>query len=443
MTRTPASGAIALRTAGGPASARPVTGALDRAIEACIDRALGVGDVDAAGRLVAEHGLRICAAGRVAVVERWLVAFEDPPLYARYPEVALLGAWAHAVHGRAETASRWARSATPPAREGGSAGGSAPVPQAALLRAALCERGVDAMREDAALAVGALPGSSPWLPTALLVHAAALAMGGDRETSAAATADAARHAALLGMAETAVLALSAAASTALEDARPADAQAFITEAGEWLAAAKIERYPTTTTLLAVRARSAVEEGDASAATRDLRLAEQLRPRLTHALPWLAVHTRLGLAQAHLGLGEVPDARTLLVEIDDILRRRPDMGTLRAAVDALRHRLSALVDARLSGWPSTLTAAELRLLPVLATHLSFREIGERLFISRNTVKTEAISIYRKLGVASRTGALERARQLGLVDLAPVASGPPASRRTTTNEHVSPASVTRTW
>ena len=62
----------------------------------------------------------------------------------------------------------------------------------------------------------------------------------------------------------------------------------------------------------------------------------------------------------------------------------------------------------------LTAAELRLLPLLSTHLSFREIAERLFVSRNTVKTQAISIYRKLDAASRSEAVERAVALGLVD-----------------------------
>ena len=72
--------------------------------------------------------------------------------------------------------------------------------------------------------------------------------------------------------------------------------------------------------------------------------------------------------------------------------------------------------------SGLTAAELRLLPLLATHLSFREIGERLFVSRNTIKTQAISVYRKLGVSNRSAAIERAAEIGLVDPAsPVGAG----------------------
>ena len=71
---------------------------------------------------------------------------------------------------------------------------------------------------------------------------------------------------------------------------------------------------------------------------------------------------------------------------------------------------------------SLTGAELRLLPYLATHLTFPEIASRLFISRNTVKTEAVSIYRKLGASSRSEAIERAIEVGLLeelDHAPVA------------------------
>jgi LuxR family maltose regulon positive regulatory protein len=80
---------------------------------------------------------------------------------------------------------------------------------------------------------------------------------------------------------------------------------------------------------------------------------------------------------------------------------------------LRAQLRALEEPD-GRWASSLTSAELRLLPLLATHLSFREIGDRLFVSRNTVKTQAISVYRKFGVSSRSDAIERAAELGLID-----------------------------
>ena len=76
--------------------------------------------------------------------------------------------------------------------------------------------------------------------------------------------------------------------------------------------------------------------------------------------------------------------------------------------------------------ASLSPAELRLLPLLATHLSFREIGERLYISRSTVKTEAASAYRKLLASSRSEAVEHAAELGLIEAtaATGASGRPA-------------------
>ena len=64
--------------------------------------------------------------------------------------------------------------------------------------------------------------------------------------------------------------------------------------------------------------------------------------------------------------------------------------------------------------SALTAAELRLLPLLSTHLSFAEIGAELFVSPNTAKTHAVAIYRKLDAGSRGQAVARARELGLLE-----------------------------
>jgi LuxR family maltose regulon positive regulatory protein len=64
--------------------------------------------------------------------------------------------------------------------------------------------------------------------------------------------------------------------------------------------------------------------------------------------------------------------------------------------------------------SSLTTAELRILLYLPTHLSFREIGERTFVTANTVKTQANGVYRKLGARSRSEAVACARRLGLLD-----------------------------
>ncbi len=61
----------------------------------------------------------------------------------------------------------------------------------------------------------------------------------------------------------------------------------------------------------------------------------------------------------------------------------------------------------------LTAKEHEVLRLLATRLSRREIGQRLYVSINTVKSHQRGLYRKLAVENRAGAVKRARELGLL------------------------------
>ena len=98
------------------------------------------------------------------------------------------------------------------------------------------------------------------------------------------------------------------------------------------------------------------------------------------------------------------------EVDEVLQLRPGLGILVGEAEALRARLAQVRGSAVAG-ASALTADELRLLPLLFTHLSLPEIGEELFLSRHTVKSEAISIYRKLGTSSRNQAVARSRELG--------------------------------
>jgi LuxR family maltose regulon positive regulatory protein len=62
----------------------------------------------------------------------------------------------------------------------------------------------------------------------------------------------------------------------------------------------------------------------------------------------------------------------------------------------------------------LSTAELRTLQYLQTHLTQKEIADRLHLTRHTVHTHASSIYRKLGVTSRSEAVQAGRQHGLLD-----------------------------
>jgi LuxR family maltose regulon positive regulatory protein len=164
---------------------------------------------------------------------------------------------------------------------------------------------------------------------------------------------------------------------------------------------------------AVQARVALHRGDVVSARQQLNSAQRARPSLTYAQPYFAVQARIELTRVHLALADLAGARTLMGEVDELLSRRPGLGTLVDEAKALRDQLSRRRGHIVPG-ASSLTAAELRVLPLLSTHLQHSEIAAELFLSPLTIKTHTKSIYRKLGASSRGQAVARARELGLLE-----------------------------
>jgi LuxR family transcriptional regulator, maltose regulon positive regulatory protein len=269
------------------------------------------------------------------------------------------------------------------------------------------------MQIDAEVALSSLTAASPWRPVSILLRGMAVLFSGDLDQAEVILDQAAEAAVAGGAVWAGVAARSERALLALERGDLPAAESELALAGAFVEDVPSTDYVVTAILLAVTARLEVAKGQGARARATLVVAQRTRPLLTHALSWFAVQARLELAKAHLALSDVRGAATLSREADGILRRRPALGTLVADANAVRAKLSTVADQS-AGWVSTLTAAELRLLPLLTTHLSFREIAERLFVSRNTVKTQAISVYRKLDASSRSEAIERAIALGLVN-----------------------------
>jgi LuxR family transcriptional regulator, maltose regulon positive regulatory protein len=180
------------------------------------------------------------------------------------------------------------------------------------------------------------------------------------------------------------------------------------------------------------ARIALDSGDYHAAHEHLQAAPQadLTPR--HALV-----RQILLAAAAIGRGDpttagilagvvgvarrdgflntvitaAPQVTGYLVEHATQLQPDPFSGQLVAAALQVR---AAQPDVRRSGrgHAAPLTDAELRVLKLLPTS-TYLQIAAALYISYNTVKTHLRSIYQKLGVTSRSQAIERAVDLRLL------------------------------
>jgi LuxR family maltose regulon positive regulatory protein len=388
--------------------------------ELAIGYAIAAEDTDEVARLVSELAGSYYRTGRVTTVERWLAHFDDSELLQRYPVIAVFGVWVHALRGRPEAAERWALAVETATSDKPMPDGTPLETWAVTVRALLCRKGVEQMQIDAELALTRLPATSQWYPVSVLLRGIGMLFSGDADRAEAILAEAADAAVATGATWAGVVARSELALLALDRGDLPAAESELVLAGAFVDDAPSTDYVVTAIMLAATARLAIAKGQGARARTTLVAAQRTRPMMTHALSWFSVHARLELAQAHLALSDARGATTLYHEADDILRRHPSLGTLSAQAEDVRAKLSTVTDQS-AGWASTLTAAELRLLPLLTTHLSFREIAERLFVSRNTVKTQAISVYRKLDASSRSEAIERAIELALVDAPLTPSG----------------------
>jgi LuxR family transcriptional regulator, maltose regulon positive regulatory protein len=381
--------------------------------EEALQYAMDAGDVDMVADLVQELAVPARRQGRVTTLMRWFQWLDDRNAIAGYPMVTVLAALIYAWMGRPAAAARWADAVDGwdqdnPVRPDRGAIGA----WAALVRAFTCRHGIVQMRTDADQAARGFQEAGIVTGAPALLQGIARINSGDLDGGDAALIDAIRLGQQAGTDGIAAEALAVRSLAAMARGDWTAAGDLASQARAMLRLAGEESY-IAPLVCAAEARVAIHHGDVDAARRHLVSAQRTRPLLTYAIPHVAVQARIELTRAHLALGDIAGARTLLREIDDLLRRCPHLGTLVAEAEALRTRTGAQRGPGASG-ASSLTAAELRILPLLATHLSYPEIAAELFVSPNTVKSQTYSIFRKLGASSRNEAVIRSRQLELLD-----------------------------
>jgi LuxR family maltose regulon positive regulatory protein len=380
--------------------------------ELALEYAIAAGDEESAARLIVPLAQPTLNSGRAETLQRWFSFFDRDDAGRRHPRVAALGAIVFSLEGESERADRWLatgrRATIPRGRSGDET--TALLAQASLT---LCQDGPAGMLRDAETAVSLFPEDHQYRVASMTGLGIALALDGRADAADVALAAAIDAFDRDGRANNgATLALLHRAWIAIARGDWTSAVALVSRGRHVAADGGLTEQAVGCALAAIGARIAIHHGATEQARLDLAHAQQLRPMSGYAVPWLAVRLRLDLARVLIALGDAAGGHTMLREIDDILVRRPLIGALADEIASVRARVHALPTDR-SG-ASALTVAELRLLPLLTTHLSFPEIGRRLYISRNTVKTQAKSIYRKLDVDSRSAAVSAAIDQGLLE-----------------------------
>jgi LuxR family maltose regulon positive regulatory protein len=281
-----------------------------------------------------------------------------------------------------------------------------------LLHAMLASGGCESMRDRATLACDLAPSTGPWVGLCSYVAAMAAHVSGDNSQSTEHLERARRLAGTLPPALRGLVSAQLALIVAETSDRPAGSE-MAEEADAAVSAGGLADEPLLAMTDAVAALLHVRSGSESAARLRCQAALRKADADPGSIPWLTAVVRTVLARTALHLGDGAEARTLLADARMTWRSGlADGAGLRAQIDAVESALDSFPTA-ITGGRGHLTPAELRVLRLLPTHLSFRQMGAELFLSRHTVKTEAISAYRKLGVTSRAAAVTRARELGLL------------------------------
>ena len=382
--------------------------------EDALEYSIAAGDAAAAAGLVTKLAVPAHRQGRITTIQQWYQWLEDQGEIEGHPMAAVLAALFCALTGQPAGAERWA-DAVDRWQYGDPARPDDPSTEAwaALLRTFLCRRGAEQMRADADEAVRRFAAQSFVTPAPAILQGIARVLCGDLDGGDASLEDGVSVGEEAGAHEDRALALCERSLVAAARSDWGRAEVLAGQAHTALRGAGIEESYATPLVSAVRARAAMHRGDAPAARQELASAQRLRHLLTYALPYFAVQARIELIRVHLALAVLAAARTLMREVDELLKRRPGLGNLAGEAGALRARLLRERGPSVLG-ASALTGAELRLLPMLSTHLSFPEIAEEMGLSRNTIKSQAMSLYRKLGASTRSQAVTRSRELGLLE-----------------------------
>lgn len=374
-------------------------------VDGALRQAIAAGDHAQAADLVGRDAARLGFDGRAGVLARRLGQL-DEQTFAVFPDAAIARAWLGLTTGDAELIHSSLALAVRADRGQPMADGSPSVTAtAALIEAAVGMGGIQKVVEhaDVVLAQGGHL-TNPWWGAANTVKGGALSMLGE-------TAHARQllEPAVLATAEFPGIHAAAQAHLALLDLDEGDWGAATTNAAAARAIADEHDLCDVVPMIVVYGVDALVNarlGNVDAA----RAAAAATERLLAGLGFLAARTALLghvlLARAAVDLDDRVLLRRHLDSADRARKREPGAAGLIRRLDEVR-TLTEVVP----GQPA-LTKAEQRLLPYLATHLSLQRIAEDLTIGRETAKSQATSIYRKLAVSSRAAAVAEAERLGL-------------------------------
>jgi LuxR family maltose regulon positive regulatory protein len=374
---------------------------------AVVDQALASNGLIDPSPWIFKYVLPLIARAEVATLGWWLGSFAPEDLRTN-PLLALTAAW-HALHmNRPDETERWLETARRLSYVGPLPDGTADISTAiAALRMISASGGALQTAANARIVRDAGAGAGPWGGIAVMLETVALQVTGKLTDVRPMFEQAEFETRGLPAAHATALAHLALDSMRHGDDQARDELRQAMDEIERNGLTQFRHVPLAYCALALaEARAGRFEPSLHASTHAENVIRDL-----DGVARAQIHYRLILADAAIARNDWPTANRLVREAVALLPLEPDAAMLHEWADHLVQRCARHAAKRIE---PDLTPAEQRVLQQLATHFTLGEIADHLYVSRNTVKTHTVSIYRKLGVSGRSEAIERACELGLLD-----------------------------
>ncbi len=369
------------------------------------DYAISSGDFGLAGTYVWLDFPDITGRGRIATLDRWFNAIGDERV-ARIPSLILSRAHREIAMGCGDEAFYWLSVAE---RE---IGEDSPLyGDLFALRATLGPNGPAGMIEDGRQAARHIDPASPWQVPAKLYEGIGLFLIEDK-SAVPLLREAAREAVLVSPIIQ-VMALVQLALEAVERGRFEEALDHATRARDRVEECGLRILRVMSLIYAVLALVKAKGGLIEQASAELDTSRQIGAGMRDFIGWHEAELVTSRCRTLIKMGQFERATEELHRAEAVVERMPGSTRLERWISESRSEMKRSREVG-NGHGLNLTRAEIRTLKFLPSHHSFRAIGEQLFLSQNTVKTQANSLYRKLGVNSRAEAVMEGRRLGLLD-----------------------------
>jgi ATP/maltotriose-dependent transcriptional regulator MalT len=378
-------------------------------VDEAIVHATAAGDVGAAADLIARHS-QPGSGTSPRTVARWIDGLPVEAVRAD-PRLCLARGWMSYWLGRPDEVDGWLMRID----EATAGDGMEPIAMSATLLGSALEYqrgdvGRFAAVVDRALALTAID-SFPARALASTVAGLARYFRGDSVGAVEALEQAQRTAPASGWAQLRVPAHAALGAARADLGLLDGAEAAVVEAERLLSEFSLTESPTASLVHVARARVLELRQDLAGAEAGLDRAAEIARRsrwlLDHA------HALVLLAAVQRRRRDFDGARATAREARAAIESCRDPGVLTELLSRVERALQLAPGRAAVPGHGEISEREVAVLRLLATDLSQREIGAELYVSLNTVKSHTRSVFRKLGVASRADAVERARALGLI------------------------------